>query len=146
MKLSVIVPTFNEEAVIETTLRRAVEALSPYELIVADGCSRDGTVANARPYATVLTLEMTRGAALNHAAAVSMVDGPARALDLIDALEARGGLRGYELLPAVRADLLRRLGRRAAAREAYLAATAATQLEPLRRLYARRLAELDGRG
>ena len=74
MKLSVIVPTFNEEAVIETTLRRAVEALSPYELIVADGCSRDGTVANARPYATVLTLEMTRGAALNHAAAVATGD------------------------------------------------------------------------
>ena len=61
---------------------------------------------------------------LNHAAAVSMVDGPARALDLVDALEARGGLNGYELLPAVRADLLRRLGRRDAAREAYLAGTA----------------------
>jgi len=47
------------------------------------------------------------------------------------------------LLPSVRADLLRRLGRRDAAREAYRAATAATQSEPLRRLYARRLAELD---
>jgi RNA polymerase sigma-70 factor (ECF subfamily) len=46
-------------------------------------------------------------------------------------------------MPAVRADLLRRLGRRDAAREAYRAATSATQLEPLRRLYARRLAELD---
>jgi RNA polymerase sigma-70 factor (ECF subfamily) len=81
---------------------------------------------------------------LNHAAAVSMVDGPARALDLIDALEARGGLKGYDLMPAVRADLLRRLGRRDAARAAYLAATSATQLEPLRRLYARRLAQIDG--
>src|SRR3954452_7142250 len=80
---------------------------------------------------------------LNHAAAVSMVDGPARALDLIDAVAARGGLSGYELLPAVRADLLRRLGRHDAARKAYLAATSATQLEPLRRLYARRMAELD---
>jgi RNA polymerase sigma-70 factor, ECF subfamily len=79
---------------------------------------------------------------LNHAAAVSMVDGPARALDLVDALQARGGLDGYELMPAVRADLLRRLGRHDAARDAYLAASAATQLEPLRRLYARRLAEL----
>ena len=83
---------------------------------------------------------------LNHAAAVAMVDGPARALDLIDALAARGTLDGYELLPAVRADLLRRLDRRDAAREAYLAAMAATRLEPLRRLYARRLAELDGPG
>jgi RNA polymerase sigma-70 factor, ECF subfamily len=83
---------------------------------------------------------------LNHAAAISMVDGPARALALIDALEARGGLDGYELLPAVRADLLRRLGRKDAAREAYLAATAATKLEPLRRLYARRIAEVDVQG
>jgi RNA polymerase sigma-70 factor (ECF subfamily) len=83
---------------------------------------------------------------LNHAAAVSMVDGPARALDLIDALEARGALNGYELMPAVRADLLRRLGRLDAARAAYLAAMAATQLEPLRRLYARRLAELAHSG
>jgi len=82
---------------------------------------------------------------LNHAAAVSMVDGPARALDLIDALAARGGLSGYALLPAVRADLLRRLGRREEAREAYRAATAATELAPLRRLYARRMAEMDGR-
>jgi RNA polymerase sigma-70 factor (ECF subfamily) len=80
---------------------------------------------------------------LNHAAAMSMVDGPARALDLIDALASRGGLDGYDLLPAVRADLLRRLGRRDAAREAYLAATAATKLEPLRRLYARRMAEME---
>jgi RNA polymerase sigma-70 factor, ECF subfamily len=80
---------------------------------------------------------------LNHAAAISMVDGPARALALIDALQARGGLDGYELLPAVRADLLRRLGRNDAAREAYVAATAATRLEPLRRLYARRIAELN---
>jgi len=92
-------------------------------------------------YEVLLRISPSPVIELNHAAAVSMVDGPARALDLIDALEAR--LKGYELLPAVRADLLRRLGRRDAAREAYQAATAATQLEPLRRLYARRIAELD---
>jgi RNA polymerase sigma-70 factor (ECF subfamily) len=96
-------------------------------------------------YEVLLRINPSPVIELNHAAAISMVDGPARALDLIDALEVRGGLQGYELLPAVRADLLRRLNRRDAAREAYLAATAATQLEPLRRLYARRLAELgDG--
>jgi RNA polymerase sigma-70 factor (ECF subfamily) len=82
---------------------------------------------------------------LNHAAAVSMVDGPLHALNLVDALQARGGLNGYDLLPAVRADLLRRLGRHEAARAAYLAAMAATQLAPLQRLYARRLAELDAK-
>lgn len=94
-------------------------------------------------YEVLLRISPSPVIELNHAAAVSMVDGPARALDLIDALEARGGLKGYEIVPAVRADLLRRLGRVDAAREAYLAATEATQLEPLRRLYARRMAELD---
>jgi RNA polymerase sigma-70 factor (ECF subfamily) len=94
-------------------------------------------------YEVLLRISPSPVIELNHAAVVSMVDGPGRALDLIDALQARGSLDGYELLPAVRADLLRRLGRRDAAREAYLAATSATQLEPLRRLYARRLAELE---
>jgi RNA polymerase sigma-70 factor (ECF subfamily) len=94
-------------------------------------------------YEVLLRIAPSPVVELNHAAAVSMVDGPARAIDLIDALQARGGLDGYELLPAVRADLLRRLGRHDAAREAYLAATAATKLEPLRRLYARRIAEMN---
>jgi RNA polymerase sigma-70 factor (ECF subfamily) len=94
-------------------------------------------------YEVLLRISPSAVIELNHAAAISMVDGPARALDLTDALQARGRLDGYELLPAVRADLLRRLGRYEAARDAYLAATAATQLEPLRRLYARRLAEIE---
>ncbi len=96
-------------------------------------------------YEVLLRISPSPVIELNHAAAVSMVDGPSRALDLIGALEARGGLNGYDLLPAVRADLLRRLGRHHAAREAYLVASAATQLEPLRRLYARRMAEMDGK-
>ena len=95
-------------------------------------------------YEVLLRISPSPVIELNHAAAISMVDGPARALDLVEALYARGGLDGYELIPAVRADLLRRLGRHDAARAAYHAATAATQLEPLRRLYARRLAEMDG--
>ena len=93
-------------------------------------------------YEVLLRINPSPVIELNHAAAVSMVDGPARALDLVNALQARGGLGGYELLPAVRADLLRRLGRKDEAREAYIAATAVTQLEPLRRLYARRMREL----
>jgi len=94
-------------------------------------------------YEVLLRIAPSPVVELNHAAVVSMVDGPARALDLVDALSARGSLDGYDLLPAVRADLLRRLGRHQAAREAYCAASAATRLEPLRRLYARRLAELS---
>jgi RNA polymerase sigma-70 factor, ECF subfamily len=94
-------------------------------------------------YAVLMRISPSPVIELNHAAVVSMVDGPAHALELVDALAARGRLDGYELLPAVRADLLRRLGRHDDAREAYLAATAATQLEPLRRLYARRMAEME---
>lgn len=93
-------------------------------------------------YEVLLRISPSPVIELNHAAALSMVDGPARALDLVDAITARGGLHGYELLPAVRADLLRRLGRNEEAREAYRAATSATQLEPLRRLYARRVREM----
>ncbi len=81
--------------------------------------------------------------ALNHAAAISMVDGSAKALALVDALAARGELDGYGLLPAVRADLLRRLKRGDEARAAYMQALESTSLEPLRRLYLRRLSELD---
>ena len=94
-------------------------------------------------YEVLLRIAPSPVVELNHAAAVSMVDGPARSLELFDALEARGRLKGHELLPAVRADLLRRLGRHDEARKAYLAATAATRLQPLRRLYARRIRELD---
>ena len=74
VKVSVIVPTFNEEAAIAGTLRRAVEVLAPFEVIVADGCSTDATAACARPHARVLAMPMTRGAALNHAAAVATGD------------------------------------------------------------------------
>ncbi|TWI04216.1 RNA polymerase sigma factor [Bradyrhizobium daqingense] len=94
-------------------------------------------------YGVLLRISPSPVVELNHAAAVSMVDGPSRALALVDAITARGGLDGYELMPAVRADLLRRLGRKKEAREAYRAATEATQLEPLRRLYARRVREMD---
>ncbi|WGR69868.1 MULTISPECIES: RNA polymerase sigma factor [unclassified Bradyrhizobium] len=94
-------------------------------------------------YEVLLRISPSPVIELNHAAVISMVDGPARALDLVNAIAARGGLDGYELLPAVRADLLRRLGRKEEAREAYVAATEATQLEPLRRLYARRIKELQ---
>src|SRR5665213_778749 len=52
---------------------------------------------------------------LNAAVAMAMAEGPERGLAWIDAIDARGELAGYHLLPAARADLLRRLGRRAAA-------------------------------
>lgn len=53
---------------------------------------------------------------LNRAVAVSMAYGPAEGLALVDALSAEPVLRDYHLLPAVRGDLLSKLGRRAEAR------------------------------
>ena len=55
---------------------------------------------------------------MNRAVAVAMVDGR-RALALVDAIAGRGDLAGYHLLPAARADILRRLGRNEEAAEAY---------------------------
>jgi RNA polymerase sigma-70 factor (ECF subfamily) len=78
---------------------------------------------------------------LNHAAAVAMAKGPAAGLALLGQLEARGELRGYYLLPATRADLLRRLGRWADAIAAYSAALELVGGEPERRFLERRLAE-----
>jgi RNA polymerase sigma-70 factor (ECF subfamily) len=62
--------------------------------------------------------------ALNRAVAVSMVDGPEAALAEVEALERDGRLAGYRYLPATKADLLHRLGRDAAAADAYQAALA----------------------
>ena len=67
-------------------------------------------------YEVLMRLAPSPVVELNHAAAIAMVDGPARALDLIDALIARGELGDYHLLPAVRGNLLNRLGRREEAR------------------------------
>ena len=61
---------------------------------------------------------------LNRAVAVSMSDGPAAALAIVDALADDPALRGYHLLPAVRADLLARLGRGAQARAEFERAAA----------------------
>ena len=80
---------------------------------------------------------------LNRAVAVAMRDGPAVGLVLLDELAADQRLRGYHLLPAARADLLRRLGRRAEATEAYRAALELVGNEPVRRFLLARLAEVD---
>jgi RNA polymerase sigma-70 factor, ECF subfamily len=58
--------------------------------------------------------------------------------------DARGELRVYHLLPAARADLLRSLGRREEAAEAYRRALALVANEPERRFLERRLAEVEG--
>ncbi len=81
---------------------------------------------------------------LNRAVAVAMADGPEAGLALVEALEASGALAGYHLLPATRADLLRRLERRAEAAAAYREALALTATDAERRYLARRLAQTTG--
>ncbi len=80
---------------------------------------------------------------LNRAVAVAMAEGPARGLELLDDLDARGELAHYHLLPAARADLLRRIGRTGEAAEAYRAAIGLAGNDAERRFLVRRLAELD---
>jgi RNA polymerase sigma-70 factor, ECF subfamily len=79
---------------------------------------------------------------LNRAAAVAMRDGPLAGVVLIDAILARGDLADYHLAHSARADLYRRLGRAAEAREAYERALGLARQEPERRFLERRLREL----
>ena len=81
---------------------------------------------------------------LNRAVAVAMAEGPTAGLSLIEELEASGKLKGYHLLPATRADLLRRLGRRIDAVSAYEEALELAATDAERRYIARRLAEVTG--
>lgn len=79
---------------------------------------------------------------LNRAVAIAMRDGPAAGLALIDAILLRGDLAEYHLAHSARADLCRRLGRKAEARVSYERALSLTRQEPERRFLERRLREL----
>jgi RNA polymerase sigma-70 factor (ECF subfamily) len=78
---------------------------------------------------------------LNRAVAVAMANGPEAGLVLVEELERTGSLDGYHLLPATRADLLRRLGRKEEAATSYRQALELTNTDAERRFLARRLAE-----
>jgi RNA polymerase sigma-70 factor (ECF subfamily) len=83
---------------------------------------------------------------LNRAAAVAMVEGPRRALALVDELASGGELDRYHLLHAARADLLRRLGSPAKAAASYARALELATNEAERRFLARRLREVKPPG
>jgi RNA polymerase sigma-70 factor, ECF subfamily len=81
--------------------------------------------------------------ALNHAVAVAMSEGLEQGLVRIDTLESSGELSDYYLLYAARADLLRRLGRKPEAGEAYTRALHLAR-NPIEQNYLRRrLVELN---
>jgi RNA polymerase sigma-70 factor (ECF subfamily) len=79
---------------------------------------------------------------LNSAVAVAMAEGPQAGLEIVDALAATGALRGYHLLAATRADLLRRLGHSAEAADAYREALDLATAEAERKYLRRRLGEV----
>ncbi len=95
-------------------------------------------------YDLLLSMNPSPVVELNRAAAIAMKDGPARGLDLINALLARGELANYHLAHSARADLLRRLGRTSDALDAYAAALELATQEPERRFMRRRMDSLRG--
>jgi RNA polymerase sigma-70 factor (ECF subfamily) len=94
-------------------------------------------------YDALLRLSPSPVIELNRAVAVAMEQGPEAGLTLIEALLASGELRDYHLAHAACADLNRRLGRIAPAREAYQRALQLAQQGPDRQLLQQRLAELQ---
>ena len=80
---------------------------------------------------------------LNRAVAVAMRDGPAKGLQLVDALLERGELAQYHLAHATRADFCRRLDRKADARASYKRALSLVKQEPERRFLENRVKELE---
>jgi RNA polymerase sigma-70 factor, ECF subfamily len=95
----------------------------------------------ARLYDALLRKRPSPVVELNRAAAIAMAEGPASGLALIAGLEAKGELAGYHLLPAAKADLLRREGRWKPAAESYRQALALVTNDPERRYLQRRLEE-----
>lgn len=94
----------------------------------------------ARLYAHLATISPSPIVELNRAVAVAIAEGPAAGLSILDNID----LPVYHLLPATRADLLRRLGRAEEAAECYRAALALPMSEAERRFLTNRLTELTG--
>ncbi len=93
-------------------------------------------------YDRLLVLWPSPVVALNRIVALAMVRGPQAGLDELDVLEGDDRLAGYHYVPAVRADLLRRLDRRAEAAVAYRAALDLADNEAERKFLESRLAEM----
>jgi RNA polymerase sigma-70 factor (ECF subfamily) len=97
----------------------------------------------ANLYAELARLTPSPVVDLNRAVAVAMADGVPAGLAMVDSLAVGGRLDGYYLLPATRADLLRRGGRVAEAHAAYEQALALAPTEAERRYLSGRLEEIS---
>jgi RNA polymerase sigma-70 factor, ECF subfamily len=97
-------------------------------------------------YGVLLRMIPSAVVELNRAAAISMADGPAAALPLVRRLRESGRLDGYRLLDSTEADLLRRLGLRAEAADAYTRALARSTNAAERAFLVARLDEMRAGG
>jgi RNA polymerase sigma-70 factor, ECF subfamily len=135
-------------AVLGAAVRR--DAVGPYQqqaLIAACHANAPDAAATdwkriAALYEGLLRTTSNPVVKLNHAVAVGMATGPEAGLGLVDQLAASGELSEYHLLPAVRADFLRRLGRNRGAAEAYREALSLARTDAERRFLSQRLDEV----
>jgi RNA polymerase sigma-70 factor (ECF subfamily) len=136
------------QGLLEVALGRREPGPYPLQAAIA-ACHAEAADAERTDWPQIAALYELLSAALpspvvslNRAVAVAMAGDLDRGLALVDELSRSGALRGYHLLEATRADLLRRRGDLAPAREAYGRALAFTESEPERRFLRRRLGEL----
>jgi RNA polymerase sigma-70 factor, ECF subfamily len=97
----------------------------------------------AQLYAMLLQRRPNPVVELNRAVAIAMAQGPEAGLRMISEIETRGELNDYYLLWSTKADLLRRLNRRADAEQCYRRALALVGSDPERNFLKRRLAEVS---
>jgi RNA polymerase sigma-70 factor (ECF subfamily) len=136
-----------EEGVRLLDAARRRDRPGPYQLQAAIAACHDTAASPAGTdwariaalYGQLARLTPSPVVELNRAVAVAMADGPAAGLALVDALAGSGALRGYHLLAATRADLLRRLDRSAEAAAAYREALDLAPTDAERRYLAGRL-------
>jgi predicted RNA polymerase sigma factor len=110
-------------------------ALGPYTLQAAiAACHARARQAEDTDWDRIVALydalaELTKSPVveLNRAVAIAMAGEPEVGLEIVDELVARGALDGYHLLPAVRGDLLEKLGRRDEARAEFELAASMTR-------------------
>ncbi|GFJ92696.1 RNA polymerase subunit sigma-24 [Phytohabitans rumicis] len=135
-------------ALLQTALRRGRAGTYQIQAAIA-ACHATATEADATDwpqiadlYGRLAKIVPSAVVQLNRAVAVAMADGPAAGLALVDTLAASGALADYYLLPATRADLLRRLDRPTDAAAAYREALALAPTDAERRYLTRRLSTL----
>ena len=134
---------------LERALRRGLPG--PYQVQAAiAGCHATASTAEATDwyeiaalYAVLAGMVPSSVVELNRAVAVGMAEGPAAGLDRLERIEVDPTLSAYHLVPATRADLLRRLGRHDEAAAAYREAIAMVRTEAERRYLERRLVEVS---